>query len=182
MGLDTSHGCWHGPYSQFMRWRTWLAARIGLPLQLMQGFYEWTWEPGDLDFSRDYNRLTTGHDVPDRGSMWWKTLSGFESLGKSIPWSVIGDPLKTLLHHSDCDGKLRWYECKPIALRLAAVIRSAPDDTKYPVHEDGDRKGELIWSHWRDGRGCYDGMIPATKRFATGCLRAFKAREHVTFR
>ncbi len=25
MGLDTSHDCWHGPYSQFMRWRTWLA-------------------------------------------------------------------------------------------------------------------------------------------------------------
>lgn len=21
MGLDTSHDCWHGPYSQFMRWR-----------------------------------------------------------------------------------------------------------------------------------------------------------------
>lgn len=21
MGLDTSHGCWHGPYSSFMAWR-----------------------------------------------------------------------------------------------------------------------------------------------------------------
>lgn len=24
MGLDTSHNCWHGPYSMFMRWRCWL--------------------------------------------------------------------------------------------------------------------------------------------------------------
>lgn len=23
MGLDTSHDCWHGPYSQFMRLRCW---------------------------------------------------------------------------------------------------------------------------------------------------------------
>ena len=24
MGLDTTHNYWHGPYSQFMRWRCWL--------------------------------------------------------------------------------------------------------------------------------------------------------------
>jgi hypothetical protein len=24
MGLDTSHDCWHGPYSAFMRWRCFL--------------------------------------------------------------------------------------------------------------------------------------------------------------
>lgn len=28
MGLDTSHDCWHGPYSQFMRWREWLHVLI----------------------------------------------------------------------------------------------------------------------------------------------------------
>ena len=26
MGLDTTHDCWHGPYSMFMRWRTAIAA------------------------------------------------------------------------------------------------------------------------------------------------------------
>jgi hypothetical protein len=182
MGLDTSHGCWHGPYSQFMRWRTWLAAQVGIPLRLMDSFYGWTWESGDLEFSRDYNRLTAQHDVPNRGQMWWDTLAGFESLGKGISWATIRDPLKLLLNHSDCDGRLKWFDCKPISLRLLAIIRAAEDDTKYPVYDDGPNKGKSIWSHWRDGRGCYDGMVPATKRFAVGCLRAFNAREDVKFR
>ena len=29
MGLDTSHDCWHGPYSAFMRWRTRLCDLAG---------------------------------------------------------------------------------------------------------------------------------------------------------
>ena len=29
MGLDTTHDCWHGPYSQFMKWRCWLHVHVG---------------------------------------------------------------------------------------------------------------------------------------------------------
>jgi hypothetical protein len=28
MGLVVTHGCWAGPYSQFMRWRSWLHGRL----------------------------------------------------------------------------------------------------------------------------------------------------------
>jgi hypothetical protein len=38
MGLDTSHGCWHGAYSAFSRWRTQIATQIGIPLDCMEGF------------------------------------------------------------------------------------------------------------------------------------------------
>ena len=38
MGLDTTHDCWHGPYSMFSAWRTELAAAIGLSLNQMDGF------------------------------------------------------------------------------------------------------------------------------------------------
>lgn len=38
MGLDTTHGCWHGAYSAFMRWRDKLAEVSGIPLRKMQGF------------------------------------------------------------------------------------------------------------------------------------------------
>lgn len=39
MGLDTSHDCWHGPYTAFHRWRCWIAREAGLPpLELMDGF------------------------------------------------------------------------------------------------------------------------------------------------
>src|SRR5437016_2133419 len=41
MGLDTTHDCWHGAYSAFMRWRTKLAEVAGLPpLMLIESFYE----------------------------------------------------------------------------------------------------------------------------------------------
>lgn len=30
MGLDTSHNCWHGPYSAFGKFRSSLAAQIGI--------------------------------------------------------------------------------------------------------------------------------------------------------
>ena len=30
MGLDTSHNCWHGPYSSFMRWRMAVCKAAGL--------------------------------------------------------------------------------------------------------------------------------------------------------
>lgn len=38
MGLDTSHDCWHGAYSEFMRYRTTLAALVGINLESMRGF------------------------------------------------------------------------------------------------------------------------------------------------
>jgi hypothetical protein len=31
MGLDTTHDCWHGAYSAFMRWRRKLAEVAGYP-------------------------------------------------------------------------------------------------------------------------------------------------------
>lgn len=39
MGLDTTHDCWHGSYSGFMRWRQAVAAAAGLPeLERMEGY------------------------------------------------------------------------------------------------------------------------------------------------
>lgn len=39
MGLDTSHGCWHGAYSAFMRWRRMIAQCAGFPpLDSMEGY------------------------------------------------------------------------------------------------------------------------------------------------
>jgi len=38
MGLDTSHDCWHGSYSGFHKFRTYLADLIGIKLGNMQGY------------------------------------------------------------------------------------------------------------------------------------------------
>jgi hypothetical protein len=37
MGLDTSHDCWHGPYSAFNRWRIGVAAAANIVLDYMMG-------------------------------------------------------------------------------------------------------------------------------------------------
>lgn len=46
MGLDTSHDCWHGPYSAFHRWRAGIARLAGIDLEQMEGFGgEWrSWD------------------------------------------------------------------------------------------------------------------------------------------
>jgi hypothetical protein len=38
MGLDTSHNCWHGPYSSFNEFRRALAACIGIDLSEYMGY------------------------------------------------------------------------------------------------------------------------------------------------
>jgi hypothetical protein len=46
-------------------------------------------------------------------------MSGFIEEGKS--WYEVEDPLKFLLHHSDCDGELSVEECRAIAVRLREI-------------------------------------------------------------
>jgi hypothetical protein len=38
MGLDTSHDCWHGPYSSFNQFRHALASCIGIDLKEYRGY------------------------------------------------------------------------------------------------------------------------------------------------
>jgi hypothetical protein len=38
MGLDTTHGAWHGSYGSFHVWRTAVAQAAGINLEEMQGF------------------------------------------------------------------------------------------------------------------------------------------------
>lgn len=161
MGLDTSHDCWHGPYSQFMRWRTWLAAQIGYPIGLSEGFRDSILDEGDLPKIDALMPLGLGEPfVTARACLRDLALGG-----GYIKYDVIAHPLKPLLTHSDCDGRLRWWECRDIAIGLLHVLRSMKNDAK-PGAPD---------------RGCYDGMYNATKRFAIGCLKAYRAKEDVIF-
>lgn len=156
MGLDTSHNCWSGPYSAFMRWRIFIAKQVGIPLSLMEGYYEYRWNNNDLDFDRDYHIITRAGNA---GHMWWKTLDGFKQLGKPISWEMLkDDPLSILLMHSDCDGKIKWADCMPIAKRLNQILKRIPER-----------------------RGTYNGNIPATERFIKGLKKAHRAHEDVDF-
>lgn len=68
-------------------------------------------------------------------------------------WEFVrAEPLVTLLHHSDCDGKIHWWKCKELAIRLTQIYRgSAGVDTLCEL-----------------GFDCRKQVL----RFAVGCLRA----------
>lgn len=110
MGLSTTHGCWDGPYSAFMRWRKALAQAAGLPpLELMDGFCR------EAPFTKWYPNFLGNPlaDIETRLPIKWECLKP--------------DPLIELLDHSDCDGSLPWRSCKAIADRLDALIPSLSD-------------------------------------------------------
>ncbi len=79
MGLDVSHGCWHGPYSAFHRWRVQLAELAKYPpLGLMDGFRdELLAEPeqpliSQEPFLRDPLSILLFHSDCDGGIRWWQ--------------------------------------------------------------------------------------------------------------
>ena len=99
MGLDTTHGCWHGPYSAFHRWRKWVAGLVGIDLDIMEGF---------------------------RGEI---SASGLRYSYPPMPWSHLGnDPIVHLLDHSDCDGEIEADLCGPIADRLESLLNNVVYD------------------------------------------------------
>lgn len=160
MGLDTSHGAWNGPYSQFMRWRVWVAQQEGIPLGLMEGFFKWKFSDEDYDLA---NKLGLKYD--DDGCSVRDLIRGAINC-TPITWQK--HPLTTLLSHSDCDGKIRWWECKDIALALLNTYRKT--------------KGKDLIGQAPDvKRGCYDSMRAATLRFAVGAMKAWKTREDLRF-
>lgn len=124
MGLDTSHGCWSGAYSAFMRWRTALCEVAGY---------------GDI-------MLRSGYCEP-RGSI-------------GVRWPD-DDVLVELLHHSDCDGDLKWEICGKLADRLEELLPAL------------DRRG--------DGGGHVGSYGMKTRLFIEGLRAAYEAQENVEF-
>lgn len=98
MGLGFSHGNAGWPYSGFNRFRTRLAAVIGIQLNRMEGFGPRSYELGRF---------------PDT---------------KETSWSTVDDPIVALLNHSDCDGELTVEECKTAAPRLRELVSFWPED------------------------------------------------------
>lgn len=125
MGLDCSHNAWHGAYSAFMTWRRKIAEIVGIPLELMEGFY-----------SDDMNQIKLAEFAgPNAEAI-------IELVRRTCPikWSSLKpDPLHALLYHSDCEGELSPDECASIATRLEDIL---------PLLPNGDAGGHI--GNWRD--------------------------------
>jgi len=99
VGLDTSHGCWHGPYGGFQRWRQELARAAG---------YRVNEQPSVL-------RGESYYELP------WEMFEDKNYLGEwdSIPGD---DPLMLLLVHSDCDGVIHPQHGVHLADRMEQLL------------------------------------------------------------
>lgn len=151
MGLDTTHGAWHGSYSAFARWRTEIAKHLGIPLELMEGFYD---EKSHNPFTLLNYKYPKGDELE---------MSAIRRIAKNFPllWDAFKpNPLHELLYHSDCDGLIEWEKCKAIADELEKLLPELPDE---------------------DSGGHVGPMKEKTKTFIDGLLLAYERKENLEF-
>lgn len=158
MGLDTTHDCWHGSYTAFNRWRHKIAELAGIPLPLMEGFYEPPREEPLEWIKPRPGGPQCGHPNGPWLYHWLEDVIAALPLSWE-PWEL--DPLAVLLNHSDCDGKLEAGDCGPIARRLEELL---PELAELP-----------------DDPGHIQNWVQKTQRFIDGLRAAEAAGESVEF-
>jgi hypothetical protein len=108
VGLDTTHGCWHGPYSAFTRFRSALARAAGIDVQPEKSESGFMFDTAQIDWER-IERENPGCYQGE--------------------WNKPEDePLVYLLAHSDCDGEIKPEQAGPLADRIEALLPNIPDD------------------------------------------------------
>ena len=98
MGLDTTHDCWHGPYSQFMRWRQWLNLFIMT------------------------ERGEAGDEAARKIGYMGATTAALEKAWADGHYKDQSVPINVLMAHSDCDGDIPAEVCEPLADALEALL------------------------------------------------------------
>lgn len=113
MGLDTSHNCWHGPYSAFKRFREAVADAA--------------------KEHRGYEPSYDGH--PFRAFMgWWDFSHDYEREPDHHPYA---DPLDVFFVHSDCDGWIFPGDADVLADNLEPLLGyMSTDELDWAVHRD----------------------------------------------
>jgi hypothetical protein len=134
VGLDTSHGCWHGAYSAFSRWRNQLALLAGY--ELMNPTPE---EIADGAFPHHEYAMIEWSGIVEKN---------FQGEWERTP----PDPLIVLFAHSDCDGVIHPEQAGPLANRLEELMPK--------LVELGDAPGHI--GNWADKTQAFiDGLREA---------------------
>lgn len=152
MGLDITHNTWHGSYGAFNRWRTEIAKCLGIPLELMEGFYA----DNSLHNPLGYPKLLLKNDET--------AMSCLNRLSDNFPllWDAFKpNALHELLYHSDCDGIIEWEKLSAIADELEKLL---------PELEKNDQGGHV------------GNMADKTKQFIIGIREAYSKQENIEFR
>lgn len=162
MGLNTTHGAWDGAYSGFHRWRENIAKYAEFPpLQFMEGYYSnddhnVLWNPFYAIYA--IMRLEIGET---NGNKLKERLDALKE-GFPIKWeSLKPSALHELMLHSDCEGDIKWENCKGIADALIEVLKNVPDDVDLGGHIGNFKK--------------------KTQTFIDGLMTAYDAKENLEF-
>jgi hypothetical protein len=126
----------HWSYSGFNEFRHKLAAAIGIDLDQMEGFggkYEPIPMPSLADVLEGKAEMPSEEDI--RQMALERAEKYVASQGKTS-WDTINDPLKPLLHHSDCDGDLTPEECAQVAPRLKEIVTGWDDKWKLTINPE----------------------------------------------
>lgn len=154
MGLDTTHGAWSGSYSSFNEWRTWVASKIGIPLDLMEGYY--TSDPNNADMNWIHSSNCTG-----RGANQFRLIL-------PLRYSAFRpNPLHALLNHSDCNGHLTVTQCKGIAKELGLILKVT--------------ERHIISCDQQIENAYETKMYDYTERFMKGCQAAVRKKQRIEF-
>lgn len=86
-------------------------------------------------------------------------LRDYYGFGGEKQWDKT-HPLFPLLYHSDCDGEIKWEDCKGIANALTGILLSITASLTNPVND------------WYVGK---------TTDFINGCMEAYNAKENIDF-
>lgn len=100
MGLNLHPGDAQWSYSGFNRFRERVALHFGIELLKMQGFFP--------------------HRISAAEAVEWNK--------KAVLWSTVKNPIKYLLNHSDCQGKIGPSRCALIIPELKKALKAWPDD------------------------------------------------------
>lgn len=151
MGLDTTHGAWHGAYSAFMTWRTEIAKCLGIPLSLMEGFY-----PTEDDKFTGPLSLVDYQLAGQAKDQFARHTQNFP-----LKWDAFKtSPLHVLLNHSDYEGEISWEDCKEIAEALIVLMPELPE---------------------QDFGGHIGNFKEKTQTFIDGLLLAYYKKENLVF-
>lgn len=108
MGLDTSHGAWHGAYGSFARWRNAVARAAGIPVEVDRG-NSFLYPDGVERYVLDWSLFVEANYYGQ-----WETPPD--------------DPILILLVHSDCEGEIRPGHAGPLADRLEELLPQIVND------------------------------------------------------
>lgn len=138
-------------YSGYGEFRKKIAAQVGIDLYQMDGFH-----------NVDKSVLSI------QGWEAYREAIEADLSQEKISWDTVGDPIKILLNHSDCEGQIPSDQCEVLADRLEEIIKDWPERVRLKTDPFWQERGYPAEMNLNDhdtthARGLVEGLREAAK-------------------